>query len=563
MNITLFNNAIYSIESKFELTCFKLEYDNHFPKKIRFQFQEALNQLLKLLKEDINHQKTFVPAWHTACRIVKLKKIHTKIEKIRGKILKTCKRPYFSARIQFKVLPLLVNRVKELRKFIGSTGRLPFAKGAERKNFHLQVKENLKVQDVNKIEQIEKEYFHLLGDHLNTQKLKTVKEESFHLLSSHLDPEKIKIVEREYFHLLGDHLDTQKLKTVDIQTYSGNLEIYSLESWIEILNLFIEEGNGLEKKKGRFLLNVIQKSVPFSLKTSFAYNLFQTPNYLGTQKEISYFEDLIELHKHDVLNIEKNFAFSSFLEKYTLAKSCSIPKRVVINEMAWDMLDEISQMREREYRLFVLGIRSHSIAVQISCIKPALDIEKGNYQYKILNTGLGIENHKVEGVYAYPLIFKKLPITAFSYSFVTQLIQLCLEEKNIKAFYQLHDKVLVEEFDGKKEFNSGKPYLLQIYGICSYSVIRSWINSFLSEKQSKHLEILKAKISISKQEKVVRLLQEDVQASKEWKISKKKRNIRNVRNDLVFTAKKKKLNESKILLELGQKYLEQVTKIYH
>lgn len=518
MNIRDFERAIFSIERGIELAHFKLNYDRNFPNKVRIEFNAALEELLKLLNDDERHLEAREPIWHTAYRIVELDKFYNKIDVIREKIFDHCDVPYFVTKIRSKVLPSLLRRVDELKSVIASKGRLPFSEGVERAQYHQEVKLNLQVETTNKIQAIEK----------------------------------------EYFHFLGDQFDKRDIENINQHFYDANFEIYSLESWVEVLNSFIAELDPAERAIPQVLLSVIQKAIPLSLKTSFAFQIGQLCNHYDKELELNYFRDLVRSSMPASSSSRDALTPAHFLRRYELAKSCYIPERALINEMAWDMLEDIRAMKKNEFKLFSLGTLTHRVAIQVSCIEPGSESEPGRYQYKIFNTGWGADKfHQLDDTqkYAYPLVFNQLSLQAFSYSFLEELLRLLLERDNIDAFYHLHDNALVDKAGGKKEKQEGMLYFLQKYGTCSYASVKAWIDSCLNESQRKRLEIVKTKISMRKQERVIQVLQNEA-SSANWRIKKGKRSIPHS----LFVTKANKLRESVLLLKLGQTYLEKITK---
>jgi hypothetical protein len=143
---------------------------------------------------------------------------------------------------------------------------------------------------------------------------------------------------------------------------------------------------------------------------------------------------------------------------------------------------------------------------------------------------------------------------AFSYSFIYELVRLSFQQSTVKEFYQLHDQVLVHQAGGKKDRDNGGWHSIQKYDTCTYSAIEAWIDSYLTEEQIKHLELIKAKMSTRKQKKVVRILEKVVKvAAKRQIVQKGKFNFHSI-----LEKKNKKLNESRLLLQLGQQHLRRI-----
>lgn len=520
MNINDFNASMHSIRRSVDLADYKLEYDKNFPSKVRKEFHASLLRLEKLLINDANHCFTADPIWHTARRIVRLKALYSKIEGIRKKIIE-CGRPfYFTKTIKDRVLPSLANRIKNLKKGIGKKGRLPFSQGSDRTRFHIEVQQSLQMKNITKI--IE--------------------------------------VQREYFHLMGNYFDKSIESEIDVDEYDGNLEVYSLESWDKIIKLFIEKGTPVEKEIGNKIVDAIQKALLLAVKTSFAYNLPQFKKPTDEQQELTYFNDLMDLEETLVSGEVRKITQTQFLEKYELAKTCSLPKDIIMNEMAWDMVNSITSLQKGELRLFALGTCTHSIAVQVTCINPADSSSPGNYEYCIFNTGSGVNTHHeldAKRESAYPLTYHQLPLAAFSYKFCLDLLNLTVEGQRVDQFYNIHD-VVFTQYGGIKVKNAGALYILQKFGTCSYSAIEAWIDSFLTLSQKKFLEFIKVQLSTSKQEGVVKILEAQQEDNRKKVEPTKKRRI-------IFTnsnhKRTKKLKENKILLQRGQNYLTHLARV--
>ncbi len=518
MNIIDFHTDFHSIDRSIELTKFTLEYGDSFSTDIKKEFNQALEGLIELLNKDQVSTQPKGAAWHTAYRIVHFKNTQVKLEKIRQQIFEKSEvQDKFIEKVQLVVLPALKDRVKKLKTLIEAQGRLPFNEGSVRAQYFEDIQQQLQLKNINQIFQVEK----------------------------------------EYFHLLGNHLDGNKLKQVDIASRNGSLEIYSLISWEQVLNLFIQAGDASEKQIGSTLLSIIKEAMPFALKINFALNLQQIKDRTNAEaQETAYFEDYLESHRrqrHPMLTLPQ------FFNKYQLHSFSPIPERVIINEMAWDMLDSVSSLKSGEVRMFPLGTISHSIVVQVTCTQDSSISTPKLYEYKIFNTGHGVEfYHELDEKEecSLPLIYKNLPPSAFSYSFFSNILRISLEESSIDAFYQLHDRVLVQEAGGTKTLLSGAWYPNQKHDICAYASIEAWIDSYLSEKQIKHFEIIKAKMSTDKQEKVVKILRgRDKGHNGLGKTITGKRKNRPAY--LKVESKSKRLKESEILLDLGHQYLQQ------
>lgn len=518
MNINSFNELfvlmeqeIPFIKQKFFLTDLCLKTQHCLSDIAKTTFSYALDDISNFANQKIENSEE-VSILFTAKHAIQLTDCYDEIKKIRNNILKFAKEDRFVNEINCNILPCLIYRITDLREIIDSSMRLPFKEGNNRKNFYSKV--NFKLQQKS-----------LINIKFNTS---------------------------QYLHLLVDHLNSKELKNLDITPYMGSCEIYGLKSWNKILTLFIKNGDVSEKEIGKFLQSIIQQAIPFALKTTFAFSIPQIYQS-NDQFETDYLRDLVGALPSSTAN---QVYPREFLEKYTLrlGKSCLIPESVIINELTWDMLNAIHQMDEGEFRIFELGTRKHRLIIQVECIQQALPFDQGSYKYKIFNTGRGVlEYHFLDNQVAYPLIFRNLPLEAFSYSFLSKLIRLSLERDDIEAFYALHDKVLVAKFQGIKEYKNGNAYSIQKHGICAYAAVEAWIGSFLNPGQKKYLEILKAEFSIKKQEKFVDILQE--------KLTKKESTRDDESNPCnEVLTKKTKLNQT--LLKLGRKYFRQANQEY-
>lgn len=522
MNINDFNVAMRSIISGVDLADLNLK-NKRFYYKARQEFNESLTNLRKLLMNDVDHTFISNPAWHTAHRIVQFKKLYTKIEEIRAKILHACKtsnsKPYFLKKIGSDILPALANRTKILLSDIGKKGRLPFSVGKDRDNFYLEVKNSLQMKDIAKIIHVQKEYFHLMANRFD------------------------KSIENE----------------INVKEYTGSWEVYSLESWEKVIKLFIDKGTDREKEIGKKILEAIQKALPLAVKICFAYGLNQIIEPLDDAQQVAYLTDLVDSEKPLAKWEMRKITPEQFLQKYELANASIIPKNVIINEMAWDMVTIIQKLQKGEFHLFFLGTRYHSIAMQVTCIEAATHVNKGGvYTSTTFNTGEGVEvYHQLNetGLFAYPLTFVNVPLETFSYTFCYDLICFCLQSDSVNKFYNLHDTVLVEQGSGSKVKDCGALYQLQDFETCAYSSGEAWINSFLTPDQQLFLEFIKAQFSTSKQEEVIKIFEEQVESSSWIKVaSTRKPKLSQV--NPIHIENKKKLKESKILLNKGRKRLE-------
>lgn len=476
MNISEFNRRISRIEVGIERAHVSLETeeaDAKFPNALRKQFNISLINLISLLNKDSD-----VPgfAWHLAHRIVKFHKIYIKINKIRAMIfIQYPATPYFVNKIK-TASSRLKGRIDALSLNIYQNYRLPFSVGTPRDKFHHFVKRELLMEEAYSTSLAQKEYFHLLGDHFNHAELRGIK----------------------------------------VEEYNGSNDIHSYESWSQVLRLMINEGSLGEKEIGERLLKIIQNSISHALKFSYVGFVPQMMRLQNNELELEYFEDLsIAAKARD---------FHDFHNKYSLDNFCSIPRNVLINEIVWDILDTIGSLQADQHAIFPMGTYDHAILVQVTCLVPASESCRGNYQYIIFNTGNGVDrHHKLDRLkkHAYPLVFTDLPREAFSYSFFATLVSLAYTSVNINLFYKLHNEVFIERFGGKKEMSQGKLYFLQKWGTCSYAAVEAWIESFLTAEQSDSFKLYKIKMAVGKQKDVSNINRTVRNHYGRWKVKKK------------------------------------------
>lgn len=515
MTILSFNETIYTIEQEIDIAKCSLYEEKKFPYQKRSYFNFTLLELLAALNN--HHAENYSTTWHAMHHFVKLKNLAIKIEKIRGKILEVCPKPYFANKIKYRVLPLLENKQKELKLWITSQERLPFSVGTERSDFHKEVREIL---------------------HLQNQE---------HILR----------VANEFFHLLADRLEHKKLKGINKNAYTGSLEIFCFESWIQILNEFVKEVNSEEKIIGNNLLSILKRTLDITAKISFATQINDTliPE---KQAELNFFDDLTKsLFPKEKFASLPEVRRNQFLKNYRLGTASSVPQSVIINEIVWDILEAIKKMQGGEVLIFPVGTFTHSIVVQLSCIKAPSESDKGEYQYKIFNTGSGAYTHHQldrSRQFAYPLIFSNLNQDVFSYKFFAEIVRMTLDERNVHYFYDFHDRVLAKEGKGQKHLTKGTLYPLQRNEICVYSAMEAWIDSFLTKKQSHSLELIKTKIAVQKQTEVVKSLKFKVERNEKLLVKK----WGSANSSPVFQAPRNKLKENVLLLQLGQQYLNEL-----
>jgi hypothetical protein len=515
MNLVKFDKMVGDIENICNSTNYNLKKQKYFTKHVRNRFNCALKIFFSLVTQDQLYLHDSHKLSHTVHRIIRLSQIHSKMTEIYLEIFNLNSAKYFFEEISQQVLPLLNHKLDELCFNVGTTNRLPFTVGIERENFYQEAKKSVEFTDSSQI----------------------------------------LTIEREYFHLLGNHLDSQKLTTIDINHYSGINEIFALLSWSNILHAFVEKGNQEEQNVGNLLIIKIQKALSLSNKLSFAYSL---PDLKKTfSYELSYYNDLAELLKYkEIPNHRRALSESDFFSKYTLESTSPIPLKVVRNEMAWDIVEIVHQMKPGDFEIFVLGSQLHRVLIQITCLELASTTKPGNYKYEIFNTGNGIVlfhrvKQEIHEYWVQPLTFYYVPKYALNFNFFDSLIVLALCETNIDLFYSLHDTFLIHMGGAQKDFDSGSWYGAQKFGICSSACVETWIHSYFSEEQNKHLELIKTQKAIQKMSRVVALWEKEVleKTSQQGIYASK-----NVAAQLM-TETTKKLEDSQVLLKLGEEYL--------
>lgn len=527
MNIEKFDENIRDIRSKIAHIDVELENRKTFSSSVRFKLNTYLENLLTLLRQDSTYMKLPNKTRHLAYRVVQFQKLHVKLKKMRKKILTSFDPPFFTTKIQNIILPPLEKRIKEVTRYLGSIERFPFDQGNDRSLFLLKVKEQLELKN----------------------------------------PKEIIYAEKEYFHFLGNSLDSRELKQINTQPYNGNLEIYSLESWSTVIIEFISLATTQEEKRmGSTLLIMLQKAEPIALKLSYAYTRPQMKKIGDMAQEKEYFKDYIEFYKEKELpppTVQKE-ATNNFFQKYTLKDDCPIPANIFINEIAWDMYESIQEMKPGQARIFPAGSHTHSIIVEVLCLLQfSYFYPKGKYRYKIFNTGNGVTKfHSTKTINgelrARPIVIDYLTKTAFSYSFLSELARLALQEfTDVEEFYELHHQVLVRQAGGREDLDSGSWHQIQKEdrGICTYTAVEAWIDSYLTIDQINFLELIKAQLSTDKQKKVVNILEKEVQASNKHINGKRKQE-----DDEAMMKKNRKLENSRALLKLGEQHFSKALK---
>ncbi len=466
MNIYDFNSAIHEIRKTIDYTSLELEYEHTFTQQMRKNFNQKLRDLECLLKMDAFHSITINPPWHTARRIVALNEVVNKLEQVRDKIFKNSNPPYFVNKIKNHILPIQ-ERIKNLKIVIGQKGRLPFSVSNSRQYFYQQIQDNLNLKNLNGLT----------------------------------------IVQKEFFHLMGNYFEPTINKEVNVDSLNGNQNHNSLESWKNIMHLFIDQAkNQVDKEAGDKILKIIEKTIPVELKTSYLRSWKHTPDFFSDSLEIEYYKDLIKLE-------EKTLTNENFQNKYLLNYQSIVPFSIAVNEVAWDHVDIINQLTEGECALFTFGSKTHSVAIEITCRQKPTRYFQGNYIYKIFNTGTKCEEyHNVDlsEKFSFPLIYEEIPSTAFSYQFFLKLLDLKFESFSMEYFYKYHK----EHFNACEKTNEWEsPYLIQKFGTCTYSAIEAWIEYKLTKEQKELLRKVKIEFSMSKQWKLIRILKEATKES--------------------------------------------------
>lgn len=517
MNIVKFEGLFNKIEEGVSITNHNLKYKKYFSEVTRKTFDVALRKVEFLLDDDRAYlNRKPIDLWQTAYRIVLLDHLYVKIKKVYNKILDLPPPRYFCKKLNELILPDVAKRINNLILFMTESQRLPFKIGNEREMFYQNVEKMMEVHETTSLLRIE----------------------------------------REFFHFLGNQLNEEKLKKINTEMYNGSLDIYSLVSWSKILEVFVKEGDHAEQVIGQGLLKMINEAIPITNKLSFLSLISNLKELNGIEPELAYFQDMVDAYDKSA---KHRMTQADFFEKYTLGLECSIPLMVLENEIAWDIVEAIDQMKESESRVFTLGCQGHSLAIRVTCFDKGSSLDPGIYKYEIFNTGKGIlkfHHRNQDNTLVLPVTFDNVSKRVLDYSFFVRLVRHALIGEDIDYFYNLHDEVLVKKGGAIKRLDAGIWYLIQKHGICTYTDIEAWINSYLNEKQLKHLEIIKARISTEKQEQVVVLLEENLKEEASWNSVGK--STQHIAKQIIMT-KTNKLEESRTLLELGKAHLESLT----
>lgn len=463
MNITAFNREFHCIIDKLNLVL----NTKTVLSKTEF-FIEGLNLFQEIIKKD--DIKLPIESWHIARRIF----CYTEIKRMFNKIVTQNPNLLLSSSANDKI-NTLTNLIESLKDFVKNNTRLPFFVGKSREDYFYDVKQGLKLKDRANVYFLEKEFFHLVSAHL------------------------------------------KKIEDVDTYLYQGSHELHGLISWKSLLKQYIQKVNKVDKE-ALLALSIINKAIPFALKTTFARLRSSAADQ--TKLEMRYFEDFALCKPQDPRSI------AAFLRKYEFKEKNHIPKSTIINEITWDIINSINKLNDNNEELFLLGLRDHCIAVQILCKKRASSSAEGNYEYKIINTGDGVSHHiyyKSENK-ALPLIFENVPKKAFTYIFIESLLKSTIDSVNIDDFYALHDEHLIQKSKAVKFKDKGTAYDLQQYGTCVYKCIEEFIHSKLKVDNFKRLIDFKIKTASDKFEQSIKLYEKKQKnTSNQLKRSRSKR----------------------------------------
>jgi hypothetical protein len=449
-------------------------------------FNVSIQKIAECLKNDINFCSQPQSTISIANRIYKYQKLYIKI-----KDLQTHSAVLNVSCILPKILILndIVEKYKELTRFIEKHTRLPYQDGNRKYLYRKAFQDSLPT---------------LLR-----------KKEFFHFLGNYFDP--------KYF------VDTMKF-----EKYETNYDFCTQSSWQRIINLFQSSGNPIQKKECTRLLSMFNKSLKFAFKILYInkqqQQIFDSENIIDNA---NYFKLYSKFTRNK--NSKKQFD-----RKYTLSNN-AIPKSVLLNNLAWDILDDIKELNSGDSMILPLGSVDHTIIVQITCKNV------NDYEYIIFNTGTGHSLHKVKSnVYeAYPVTYINLNRSHFTYSFFSNLLSLAFENKNIVQFYQLHQSNFTI---ANKRLEEGKPYPLQNYKICTSTAIEAFLINFLNEDDYKKLEKVKITFTLRKQQEVVDKLKREVEEAS-WCVVKGK----SIYRDKTVQTKIDEYEENRYLLNLGKR----------
>ncbi len=121
-------------------------------------------------------------------------------------------------------------------------------------------------------------------------------------------------------------------------------------------------------------------------------------------------------------------------------------------------------------------------------------------------------------------------------------------------FYDFHYDFLINQSGGHLNPFGGSWYPLQKHGLCSYTAVQAWINSYLTETQIKRLEFIKAQLSTEKQKRLIEILGSNMSKVVRGKTNKNKK----FGPYSEFVPNSQRLKTNRLLLDLGQAYLKQL-----
>lgn len=527
MQITSFDQNCEFIEK----VCSQIEHHLQSEKKFedgqRKNFNCALKNLARLMQQDLSVRDQHAPQWHIAYRIVRLNRMSSKIENVLNHIHQLDGPKYFSQKISRDVLPSLWQRIDDLKVQVLLNQRFPFFGARAWIGFLQEIDRQINVVEIA------------------------------HMIA----------IEKEFFHLLGNHLNEDLLRQIDLSQFSGNWEIRAFVSWKSILNLAIKrEKNPDHKKLFTFLLSVINQATIFAAKQSYFCfcvipGMIKNGLLQGNNKENTYYEDVVSINSHEetLLHSSQKMSQKSFDQKYDIS-TCQIPFEVIENDLIWDMCEIISRMKKGDVRIFALGILGHRILIQITCEEDQTFATPSLFRYEIFNTGIGFLYHSTietdRPLLSRPLTFHHLPGKYLDHFFCSKLVNMTLLESDIHCFYEFHISYLFQFLRVPIDVSYGKWYALQKYGTCTYASVEVWISSYLNAEQLRVIELIKTEISLAKQAKMIDCI---VAANRDLiKVAEITDNFSRPLHGQSWKVidLPNKLKESRLLLWLGRKYFK-------
>lgn len=456
------------------------------------QYKKSLDLLNKITSADIIAAP--IDDWHIAQRIV----CYTQLKQV----YKDIKHRYAQTNLGTQVdtpINLLENKITELKEFIKTNSRLPFRAGLIRDQYLKKVKQRLQLQDKIKVHYVESEFFNFMSD---------------------------------YF--------TEVSKPITL-CYQGAYNLQGLLSWKEVLKKHIAEKSSSDAELDSSL-SLIKRAIPLNVKLSFALEWLNKPS--TPEQEISYFHDLASGLGTKLESTTK----AGFFRKYKLSKQSIIPSFVIINEIVWDILSSINEMKVKEENILLLGTSVHCVVVQLICRERASSTNEGKYDYQIINTGEGVYVYHVsDGKKAYPVVYEDLPKKSITYSFIEKLLTICLKSDNIDEFYDLHKQHLPED---KKNQRKAPMYNLQIQETCVYKSIEETLHCKLDEAKFHELENTKIKIATNKLEQAIKIIKKNKNVLEDRIKNSKKRKS----DALAYLPPTKRLKYDHELLNKAKKY---------